>query len=88
MYDSIVSSLISSFFLLSSFLVVNTLDRRSAAGDIFYSPNIRNGSGLFNMYSDSDTLVAARSQPNDNWGSVGNGARLRRKARRWWLWYV
>jgi len=23
---------------------------------------------------DSDTLMAARSQPNDNWGSVGNGA--------------
>ena len=25
--------------------------------------------------SDSDTLMAARSQPNDNWGSVGNGAK-------------
>jgi len=24
---------------------------------------------------DSDTLMAARSQPNDNWGSVGNGAK-------------
>jgi len=27
--------------------------------------------------------MAARSQPNDNWGSVGNGAKLRRKALRW-----
>jgi len=26
---------------------------------------------------DSDTLMAARSQPNDNWGSVGNGAKHR-----------
>jgi len=25
--------------------------------------------------NDSDTLMAARSQPNDNWGSVGNGAK-------------
>jgi len=25
--------------------------------------------------SDSDTLMAARSQPNDNWGRVGNGAK-------------
>jgi len=25
--------------------------------------------------TDSDTLMAARSQPNDNWGSVGNGAK-------------
>jgi len=25
--------------------------------------------------ADSDTLMAARSQPNDNWGSVGNGAK-------------
>jgi len=24
---------------------------------------------------DSDTLMAARSQPHDNWGSVGNGAK-------------
>jgi len=24
---------------------------------------------------DSDTLMAARSQPNDNWGSVVNGAK-------------
>jgi len=24
---------------------------------------------------DSETLMAARSQPNDNWGSVGNGAK-------------
>jgi len=24
---------------------------------------------------DSDTLMAARSQPNDNWGSVGNSAK-------------
>jgi len=24
---------------------------------------------------DSDTLMAARSQPNDNWGSVGNGTK-------------
>jgi len=24
---------------------------------------------------DSNTLMAARSQPNDNWGSVGNGAK-------------
>ena len=27
------------------------------------------------LRSDSDTLMAARSQPNDNWGSVGNGAK-------------
>jgi len=27
-----------------------------------------------------DTLMAARSQPNDDWGSVGNGAKSRRKA--------
>jgi len=27
------------------------------------------------VYFDSDTLMAARSQPNDNWGSVGNGAK-------------
>jgi len=26
-------------------------------------------------YCDSDTLMAAHSQPNDNWGSVGNGAK-------------
>jgi len=25
----------------------------------------------------SDTLMAARSQPNNNWGSVGNGAKHR-----------
>jgi len=35
-----------------------------------------------------DTLMAARSRPNDDWGKVGNGAKSRRKARRWWLWYV
>ena len=35
-----------------------------------------------------DTLMAARSRPNDDWGSVGNGAKSRRKARKWWLWYV
>jgi len=28
-----------------------------------------------NLGNDSDTLMAARSQPNDNWGSVGNGAK-------------
>ena len=27
------------------------------------------------VYNDSNTLMAARSQPNDNWGSVGNGAK-------------
>jgi len=37
---------------------------------------------------DSDTLMAARSQPNDNWGSVGNGAKHGEKARRWWFRYV
>jgi len=40
------------------------------------------------MDSDSDTLMAARSRPNDDWGSVGNGAKSRRKARKWWLRYV
>ena len=35
-----------------------------------------------------DTLTAARSRPNNDWGSVGNGAKSRRKARKWWLWYV
>jgi len=35
-----------------------------------------------------DTLMAARSPPNDDWGSVGNGAKSRRKARKCWLWYV
>jgi len=34
---------------------------------------------------DSDTLMAACSQPNDDWGSVGHGAKLGRKARKWWL---
>jgi len=29
----------------------------------------------FMVIDDSDTLMAARSQPNDNWGSVGNGAK-------------
>ena len=32
-------------------------------------------SNLETVVSDSDTLIAARSQPNDNWGSVGNGAK-------------
>jgi len=27
------------------------------------------------LMNDSDNLMAARSQPNDNWGSVGNGAK-------------
>ena len=36
-----------SFFLLSSFLVLDTLDWRSAAGDILYNPNIRNSRGFF-----------------------------------------
>jgi len=27
------------------------------------------------LHLDSDTVMAARSQPNDNWGSVGNGAK-------------
>ena len=31
------------------------------------------------VMADSDTLMAARSQPNDNWGSVGNGANHREK---------
>jgi len=30
---------------------------------------------LDSVIHDSDTLMAARSQPNDNWGSVGNGAK-------------
>jgi len=30
---------------------------------------------ISDVYVDSDTLMAARSQPNDNWGSVGNGAK-------------
>jgi len=29
--------------------------------------------------TDSDTLMAARSRPNDNWGRVGNGAKHREK---------
>ena len=42
MYDSIiVSSLLS--LLPSPFLVLNTLDRRSATGDILYNSNGRNG---------------------------------------------
>jgi len=35
-----------------------------------------------------DTLMAARSRPNDDWGSLGNCAKSRRKARKCWLWYV
>jgi len=31
--------------------------------------------GKYYTVFDSDTLIAARSQPNDNWGSVGNGAK-------------
>ena len=34
------------FFLLSSFLVLNTLDWRSAAGDILNNSNIRNSCGF------------------------------------------
>ena len=33
------------------------------------------GGGIRVVIIDSDTLMAARSQPNDNWGSVGNGAK-------------
>ena len=56
--------------LLSSFLTIK-------------APKVRKGSwtlgqgkdGFYTNGIDSDTLMAARSQPNDNWGSVGNGAK-------------
>ena len=54
MYDSIIaSSLILPFFLLSSFLVLNTLGWKLAAGDILYNSNVRNNCGLSEMYSSS-----------------------------------
>ena len=46
------------------------------------------GSDLQDQIFVGDTLMAARSRPNNDWGSVGNGAKSRRKARKWWLWYV
>ena len=45
------------------------------------SPRKGNGRGWcqrireFTQTVDSNTLMAARSQPNDDWGSVGNGAK-------------
>ena len=41
------------FFILSSFLVLNTLDRRSAARDILYNLSVRNSCALFDMHSTS-----------------------------------
>jgi len=35
-----------------------------------------------------DTLMAACSRLNNDWGRVGNGAKSRRKARECRLWYV